>query len=305
MLKLFCFLFTVVALSVMSGTSAAAQDKPPGGEWRSLLDEKLSAWEIWMGVPHESITGLPPGTGTSTNGRTGTPMGLNNDPKHVFTVSMESGEPVLHVTGEIWGGLTTRESFTNYHLCVDVKWGETKWPPRQNLVRNSGLLYHATGPHGAFWNTWKRCVEFEIQEKDFGDSYFLGGTRADVAVSRVGKILAYDPSGETMTLGAGIKTPGGGRAAHAAGDFEKPAGEWNTLELYTLGDTSVHVVNGHVANVLRNISFLEGKPALTNRLDGGQLQLQSESAEVFFRRVRICPITELPAAGKQKTAAAR
>ncbi len=99
-------------------------EKPPGGEWRSLLNEKLSEWEIWMGVPHQSVTGLPPGTPTSTNGRSGTPMGLGNDPKHVFTVSMESGEPVLHVTGEIWGGLTTRESFTNYHLRVDMKWGK-------------------------------------------------------------------------------------------------------------------------------------------------------------------------------------
>jgi len=51
------------------------------------------------------------------------------------------------------GGLTTRESFSNYHLCVDVKWGERKWEPRLALPWNSGLLYHCTGPHGAFWNT--------------------------------------------------------------------------------------------------------------------------------------------------------
>jgi len=220
-----------LALLIIAGwisTCPAADDlrieKPSGGGWRSLLDEKLSAWEIWMGVPHESVTGLPPGTSTSTNGRTGIPMGLGNDPKHVFTVSTESGEPVLHVTGEIWGGLTTRESFTNYHLRVDVRWGEKKWPPRLNLPRNSGLLYHCTGPHGAFWNTWKRCLEFEVAENDFGDLYPLGGTRADVAVKLPAKVWTYDPSGELMTFGAGVKMSGWNRVAHLPEIFEKPNG---------------------------------------------------------------------------------
>ncbi|MBC8096029.1 MAG: DUF1080 domain-containing protein, partial [Akkermansiaceae bacterium] len=185
--------------------------KPTGGEWRSLLDTNLSAWEIWMGVPHESITGLPDGTPRSSNGRTGTPMGLGNDPKQVFSIRMVSGEPVLHVTGEIWGGITTRESFTNYHIRVDVRWGDQKWEPRLNLVRNSGLLYHCTGPHGSFWKTWKRCLEFEIQEKDFGDLYFLGGTRADVTAKRPAKVWTFDPAGELMTFGTGSTAPGGGR----------------------------------------------------------------------------------------------
>ena len=137
-------------------------------------------------------------------------MGLGNDPKHVFTVDMQSGEPVLHVTGEIWGGLTTRESFSNYHLQVDIKWGERKWEPRLNLPRNSGVLYHCTGPHGAFWNTWKRCLEFEIVEHEMADLYPLGGTRADVQVKKVGNLWVYDPAGEIKTFGAGVKEKGMG-----------------------------------------------------------------------------------------------
>jgi hypothetical protein len=118
-------------------------------------------------------------------------------------------------------------------------------------------------------------------------------------VKRPARVWLYDPSGEAMTFGAGVKTPGRGCAAHLPGNFEKPNGEWNTLELYTLGNTSVHVVNGRVVNVLRNISVLEGNPPQTNILVGGQLQLQSESAEVEYRRVQIQPITEFPTEIKQ------
>ena len=296
-------LFT--ALAILSGVSrATASDQPrdAGGPpadvvWRPLLDEKLSAWEIWMGSPHLSVAGLPEGTPKSANARGNPPMGLGNDPKHVFSVRLESGEPVLHITGEIWGGLTTRESFSNYHLRLDVKWGEKKWEPRLTLPRNSGLLYHCTGPHGAFWNTWKRSLEFEVQENDMGDLYPLGGTRGDVVVVKPpSNVWMFDlAAGAQTTIGDPGLGAGWNRARHRAGDFEKTNGEWNTLELYTLGRTAVHVVNGQVVNVIRNTAMIDGTPAVASPLAGGQLQLQSESAEVFYRRIQIRPITEFPA----------
>lgn len=295
----------IAALLVLGGLSrTVASDQPPAlpgdtiaeGKWRSLLDEDLSAWESWMGSPHLSVTGLPDGTSKSANGRGAPPMGLGNDPKHVFSVAVASGEPVLHVTGEIWGGLTTRESFSNYHLRLEVRWGGKKWEPRLNLPRNSGLLYHCTGPHGAFWNTWKRCLEFEVQENDMGDLYPLGGTRAEVVlVKQPSKIWIFDPvGGQSTSVGAGVMEPGGNRAAHRRGNFERPNGEWNTLELYTLGRTAVHVVNGQIVNVVRHTALIAGSPAVESPLEGGQLQLQSESTEVFYRRIQIQPITEFP-----------
>ncbi|MDP9175304.1 MAG: DUF1080 domain-containing protein [Planctomycetota bacterium] len=281
-------------------TQATSRPDPESAtQWRPLLDEKLSAWEIWMGSPHLSVQGLPEGTPKSANARSGPPMGLGNDPKHVFTVEMETGEPVVHITGEIWGALTTLESFSNYHLQVDIKWGERKWEPRLTLPRNSGVLYHCTGPHGAFWNTWKRSLEFEVLEQQMGDLYPLGGARGDVQVKRAGNLWVYDPTGELKTFGAGIKEKGMNRAAHMLGDFEKPNGEWNTLDLYTIGRTSVRLVNGHLAMVVRNAAILEGPLQTETPLEGGQVQLQSESAEVYYRRIQIRPLTEFPPTLKQ------
>jgi hypothetical protein len=84
-------------------TSAASTN------WIPLLDADLTHWELWMGVPHHIVTGLPPGTPVSPDRHQGKPLGLNNDPKHVFSVRMEGGEPVLCISGEIFGGLTTVE----------------------------------------------------------------------------------------------------------------------------------------------------------------------------------------------------
>jgi len=76
-----------------------------------------------------------------------------------------------------------------------------------------------------------------------------------------------------------------------------PNGEWNTLELYTIGRTAVYVVNGQVVQVLRDITIAavgdaneEQKP-----LSSGQLQIQCEGAEAYYRRIEICTITDYPA----------
>lgn len=266
--------------------------------WRPLLDQKLTNFELWMGVPHETVVGLPEGTPTSPTGHDGIPLGLNNDPKHVFNLRKDSGEPVLYITGEIFGGLTTLESFSNYHLRGQIKWGTKKWAPNLNVPLDNGLLYHCTGPHGVFWKVWKRSLEFQVTEKGMGDLYALGGTCAEVRAVHTGRPWVFDPvAGETKKF-TQVQIPeatNGNRAAHLLGDFENPAGEWNTIELYTLGRTSVHVVNGHPINLVQNASTIEEPDNTEVPLSSGQLQIQSEGAETYWRRVEIEPITDFPA----------
>src|SRR5262249_25098293 len=77
-----------------------------------------------------------------------------------------------------------------------------------------------------------------------------------------------------------------------SGDNEKPRGQWNKLELYCLGQTSVHVVNGTV-----NLVLVNARRAIDGReepLTRGRIQLQSEGAEVYFRRIRLRPIRAFP-----------
>jgi Domain of Unknown Function (DUF1080) len=134
-----------------------------------------------------------------------------------------------------------------------------------------------------------------------GDLYALAGTCAEVRVVHPARTWVFNPAGELKKF-TEATLPGatnGNRAVHLPGDFENPLGEWNTLELYTLGRTSVHVVNGHVDNVIQNASTIEGPEHTETPLSSGQLQIQSEGAETYWRRVELEPITELPAAIKK------
>ena len=87
MLRSFLFLLRLVGCVLLfDPVPGRAADPVTAPKWTPLLDEKLSSWEIWMGVPHQTVTGLPEGTPTSPDGHQGTPLGLGNDPKHVFSV---------------------------------------------------------------------------------------------------------------------------------------------------------------------------------------------------------------------------
>jgi hypothetical protein len=68
----------------------------------------------------------------------------------------------------------------------------------------------------------------------------------------------------------------------------------NALELYTVGGRAIHIVNGKVVNVVDDAHIMvDGK---AQPLVQGKLQLQSEAADAFFRRVRIKSIAKIPAA---------
>ncbi len=216
--------------------------------------------------------------------------GLNNDPLKIFSVVKEDGEPAIRISGQHFGGISTTQEFSNYHLTLQFKWGGLKWPPKKKSKRDSGLLYHAVGGHGADFGFWMRSQEFQIQEGDCGDYWGVAGGVFDVpSIKNDRGDYVYDPNG-TLTTFSEASTAG--RHCIKNPDAEKPSGEWNTLELYCLGDTSVHVVNGIVTMILLNSK--QTVQGVTTELKRGKIQIQSEGAEVFYREILIEPITSLP-----------
>jgi hypothetical protein len=255
-------------------------------EWTDLLDPQLSQWELWMGVPHTSVKGLPDGTPQHDNYNKGIPLGLNNDPKKVFSVIEEEGKPVLKITGEIYGGLTTLAEYGDYHFSCEVKFGDKKWEPRLNRARDSGLLYHCTGKHGAFWNVWMRCLEYQVQEENLGDLFLLAGTAADVPTSPNEKVVPGVPAWRWDPTKPFLPAKGAERFAN----YENPHGEWTTIELFVFAQQAIHVVNGRVVLSLDKARLQEETP-----LTRGKLQIQCEGAEVYYRQIRLRSITAFPA----------
>ena len=253
----------------------------------SLFDGSLSQFEVWLGIPHSTVEGLPEDIYQSENVHNGIPIGLNNDLKNVFSINEEDGDLILKVTGEIYGGLTTKKSFENYHLSVMFKWCDKKWEPRLNEKRDSGILYHSFGEYGRFWKTWKTSLEYQVQESDLGDFIPLGGNTEippipDPKVEIRGINNQYNPKSDTYLTKIGYT------AAYKEPD--SPHGEWNHLEIYVFGNDAVHVVNGEIVMVVENAMNPEtGKP-----LTKGQIQIQSEAAECYYKGLTITTIKKFP-----------
>lgn len=206
--------------------------------------------------------------------------GLNNDPDKVFSVVAIDGVPAVRISGTRFGGLSTSQEFSNYHFTVEFKWGEARYAPKVNDKRDSGLLYHGVGDHGADGGFWLRSQEFQVQEGDCGDYWGVAGGAFDVPVVKVDDNYIYNPSGEMMTFEE--RSPVG-RHVVKSPDAENPTGEWNTLEVYCFGDSAVHVVNGVVVMKLYHSNLTKGK-----------IQFQSEGAEVYYRNLFLEQIQSIP-----------
>lgn len=264
-------------------------------EWQSLLNPDLSQWEVFTGVPHSTVDMVWDGKGD--DGITGKPLGLGRNERGIFTVMiMEEGKPVLRVSGEIYAALTTKEEYENYHLKLEFRWGEKKWPPRLTEKRDSGVLYHCVGRHGAFWNVFMHSLECQIQEDDCGSFYRVGSTLAKVPVDAALKLdpkqklrPKFNPDGELREF-----APGKNGTVLSPVSHEKPHGEWNIIEVMTVGDQAVHIVNGRVVMGLQQIRQESGDGAIP--LKRGRIQIQSEGAELFYRQIAIRPLTEFPEA---------
>jgi hypothetical protein len=264
-----------LAALVLTVLVAAPSSAGQANDWKQLFNDKdLTGWDTWLGKPHK---------GTEV-------VGLNTDPNKVYVVVDKDGKPAIRVSGEIFGAITTKDEFENYHLKLEFKWGGMKWPPRENAVRDSGLLYHCVGKHGAAGTYWMKSQECQIQEKDCGDYWSVAGGIVDVEGERKdGKgPVVYKKGGTKFTVPS--KDSGGPRIVKNA-DHEKP-GEWNTIEMLTVGDTSVHVVNGKVVMILTGSRHKEGDKEVP--LTKGKIQLQSEGAEVFYRNIAVKPLKKIP-----------
>ncbi|WP_080054003.1 3-keto-disaccharide hydrolase [Spirosoma aerolatum] len=266
-------------LSLFYG-SILGQSREKATGWQSLFNGKdLRGWETYLDRPYSADKQAPKPA----------PIGLNNDPNHVFSVVMADGQPALRISGQTFGGINTLAEFENYHFRAEFKWGTQKWPPKLDQPRDSGLLYHSVGSHGTPM-LWMESFEFQIQEGDCGDYWGVMNVLADIPATKndKGKFI-YQPEATPITFQD--KTPNG-RTCLKNPDNEKPSGQWNVVELYCLGDTCLHVMNGKVNLMLVHTRHVVNGEIVP--LTKGKIQIQSEGAEVFYRNIQIRPISQLP-----------
>lgn len=284
MRKITSFLF-ILALFFTSCT--VSEDN----QWITLLDKDLSQWEMYLSYRHSSdYSGKMP---VDQNGEVIPPIGYSPNPSGVFSVIEESGEPVLKVSGEIYGCVFTKQEFENYHLKLKVKWGEKKWIPRTDKLRDSGILYHSVGDHGKdYWRAWMLSQEFQIMEGHVGDYWNIANSAIDIRAFIPEGIMNPVANEKQPFLPVGTGTPVSGFCLRSE-NHESPAGEWTEVELICFEDKSLHIVNGHLVMVLQNSRYVENGKSVP--LTKGKLQIQSEAAEVYFKDIQLRSLAGLPA----------
>ncbi|ABG40371.1 protein of unknown function DUF1080 [Paraglaciecola sp. T6c] len=248
---------------------ASAVDEPED-EWVSLFNGKdLQGWYTFVSYQPEDSNYQDPDN---------LPVrGINNDPKNVFSVH----DGMLRISGEEWGGISTIKEYENFHLKFDVKWGDKKWPPRENLPRDSGVLYFAVGEAGASMNHWMRSHEMQIQVGDSGDYHSLDGVLIDTHCGDANDgdwhFYRYDPD---MPLCKDIAN-----RVLKLGEFENPIGQWDSMEVIADDTMVIHKINGHeVFRGYQSRQVIDGEHV---PLTKGRIEFQSEGAEVFYRDIRI------------------
>ena len=261
---------TIYTLLIICGILISSAFIPNKAKWKSLFNGKdLSGWEVFVG-PEE---------------KDGEPLGLNNDHLNLFSVADLDGEKVLRISGEINASIATLEEFENYHLMMEFKWGEKVYSKY-----NSGLLYHSYGDYGVGLGVWMSSHELQLYTGHVGDSYRMGKSYCEIPTNKnsEGKYV-YSKTGELIP-----SVPATTSVIVAKdNDYEKPKGEWNKVELYCYGRTSVHVVNGKVNMINLNSGKYLGEGSI-EALSKGKIQLQSEGGELYVRNMKIKSIDQIP-----------
>lgn len=160
----------------------------------------------------------------------------NVDPSTVFT--FQNG--VLHISGNPFGYMRTKVTYSNYKLHV-----EWRWPVE---ATNSGVFVHCQLPD----TIWITGIECQLQAGNAGDFACVGETDMKERID---------------------KTRKGRMIKKMAESSEKPVGEWNTMDVICEDKTIVVTVNGVLQNKGSEVSVSKGYISLQS--EGKEIEFRN------------------------------
>ncbi|MDR2705301.1 MAG: DUF1080 domain-containing protein [Planctomycetaceae bacterium] len=223
--------------------------------------------------------------------------GKNSDPNRVFSVT----DGAIRVSGMEYGGMTTNEEYENYILEVEYRVGENSYEPRKNRAFDSGILLHSKGTDGVYDGVWMNSIEVQVIEGRTGDLLVVSNKKnenfsltstvdPDHLIKGGGGVFKQDGIETTVyTSGNPIRRIGSEmqewkdiQRFRNKNEIEKPHGEWNTVKCIASGKTIDVYLNGQLVNRAFHV-----KP------QKGHIQIQSEGAEFFYRRIDLIPLPDI------------
>ena len=289
------FLFAVQPVPLQSKQPRAQQIPVQQQKARQIEKRSPSPAEVLRPLGERNLSGFTTwlrGIGTE-------------DPNNVYSIveSVSAGEGVskkknvLRISGEGMGYLATLDSYKNYHLSLEYRWGEKT--DGSGIVRNSGILLHATGPDGNAKGLWMASIECQLAQGCEGDLIVIRGNDA------TGHIIPVTIASSTVTAGDGKTrwSPTGKKTAytgkqfwwsrHQVGfeerldnrgkdDVASPLGEWTRVDCLCQSDCITIKINGVTVNKCFDVFPSAGK-----------ILLENEGNEIFFRNIEIRPLSEI------------
>ena len=160
------------------------------------------------------------------------------------------------------------------HLISDTNHQNFRWEIEYRFAGkpgNCGALVHASTPR-ALYDMFPKSIEVQMMHDNAGDFWcIVQDITADDMVERRGPKAEWGIDGKKKR-----------RIKNLTDGSENPLGEWNSLTIECLKDKIKVWVNGDLVNYGYNATVSQG-----------QIALQSEGAEVEFRKVNLTPITKL------------
>jgi hypothetical protein len=139
------------SMCIFAGAALAAGNAANAATWKHIFNGKdLSGWS----AHYASRVGADAPAATNI-------FEVKRGEIHAYPTQVAgTPQPLAYII--------TDADFKDYVISLEYKWGEKKFPPRLNDVRDAGLLYHA---YRVRPSEWPASAEAQIQEGDTGDSW--------------------------------------------------------------------------------------------------------------------------------------
>lgn len=164
---------------------------------------------------------------------------------------------VVRMDGENGGYIMADQEFSNFYLRVQIKWGDKSYGTWAEKPKNGGIQF---GLKPTEDKLWPDNYEYEIMEEAIGELW-------------TGR--PFETPNDTVHLG-----PTYCRVFCSDKTLEKPANEWNTLELICFDNKVEHYLNG--------TKVLEA--TVPEGMNQGKLLLQYEYTDIYYKDCVLIPL---------------
>ncbi len=205
---------------------------------------------------------------------------VDNGMIHIF--NEEFPNPYNLGQTDTHGLMYTTKEYSKFILRFDYKWGETIANNYDRYQYDAGCYYHVTDD-----KIWPVGVEYQVRYNDIKDINHTGDFYIDPQATEFvrytdgnGNFLAKENGGVLTT-----RPQDDGYLQRAAKEVSgnKLHGEWNQCEVIVMADKyAIHKLNGEIVNMAENLYHSKGV-----------IGLQSETAEIFYRNIRILEFDEI------------